>query len=363
MGFQSQINEQPAPAEAGDFFGVNPRASILGGAGQFVAPESGLVVGRFAWADLNTGELSQSLVEGSQIGFLHRENNAVITAFLGEAVYLVNEGLPVTLHDQGDFWGKFDAGATPGQLVYADPGNGKLIAGGATAPALDSFTGSVGFGGTATQGADFTAAVTTNVLTISALTGWVEAGDSITSASLGTVVLGARLTGSLGGVGTFTQVHGNFAGEAATAANNVVKVSAVVQGALVVGSVIDGAGADATVTVFGTGTGGVGTYTVGGSAQHVASGAVTAPTDVMNVTIVVTGPLEIGDALASPPATADDTQIVAQLTGSAGGVGTYRLSAKDYFTVQAIGDSAVATPWKVNSVAAAGELAKISTWG
>lgn len=363
MGFQTQINNQPAPGEEGDFYGVNPRASLLTFPGQLVAPEDGLIVGRFAWVDPSTGVASQSLIDGGQVGFLHRESQAVITEFLGEAVYVVNEGLPVVLHDQGDFWAKFAAGAQPGQRVWADPGNGKAIAGGATAPALDSFTASAGFGGTSQQGAAFTIAVTTNVATISALSGYVEAGDSITSATLGTVTLGARLTGSLGGIGTFTQVHANFVGEAGTAANNHVTVSAVAQGALQVGSVIDSTGADATVTSFGTGTGGVGNYVVGGSAQRVASGAVTAPTNVLDVTAVTTGPIEAGDVIPVPPATTTPKQVVAQLTGSAGGVGTYQLSAVDYFTSQAVGDSAIATPWFVNSPALAGELAIISTWG
>lgn len=360
MGFQTQINSQPAPAEEGDFAGVNPRASVLGGPGMYSAPVGGLIVGRFAWVDPTTGQVSQSFIDGL-LGFLHRETNAVITEFLGESTYVVNKGLPVALFDQGDFWAKFDAGATPGQRVWADPSNGKAIAGGSTAPVLDSFTADAGFGGTSQQGAAFTIAVTTNVATISALSGWVEAGDSITSASLGTVTLGARLTGSPGGVGTFTQVHADFVGEAGTAANNVVSVSAVTQGALEVGSVIDSTGADATVTVFGTGTGGIGTYTVGGSAQRVASAAVTATNTVLNVTAVSSGTIEAGDEVGSPAVAG--TQIVSQLTGTPGGIGTYRVSALNYFVSGAVGDDAVATGWFVNSVAAAGEIAKISTWG
>jgi len=361
MGFQTTINNQPAPAEAGDFAGVNPRASVLGGPGQYVAPTGGAVVGRFCWVDPVTGATSQTFVGGYLIGFLKRGNNAIITEFLGEAVYSVNRGLPLDIFDQGDFWALFDDGATPGQRVWADPSTGKPIAGGATAPTTDSFTADAGFGGTAQQGAAFTIAITTNVATISALSGWVEAGDSVTSASLGTVVLGTRLTGSLGGVGTFTQVHANFAGEAGTAANNIVSVSAVAQGSLEVGSVIDSTGADATVTALGTGTGGVGTYTVGGSAQRVASAAVTATNTVLNITAVATGPIEVGDVVGSPAVAG--TQIVSQLSGAAGGIGTYRVSALNYFVSGAVTDEAVATPWFVNSVADDGEIAKISTWG
>lgn len=359
-GFQAQINDQPAPAEAGDFFGVNPRASLIGGPGMYSAPEGGLIVGRFAWVDLVTGDVSQHFVAGRQLGFLHRENNAVITAFLGEATYVVNEGLPLALFDQGDFWGLFADGAQPGDLVWADPGNGALSAG-AVAPELDSYTLDAGFGGTAQQGAAFTVAVATNVATISALSGWIDEGSVVTSANIAGVALGARLTGVVGGVGTFTFVHADVAAEAGTAANDVVSVSAVAQGALQVGSVIDSSGADVSVVAFMSGTGGVGTYEVSAS-QRVASGAVTAETDVINVSAVTTGPIEVGDTVVSASVAAD-THIVAQLTGTPGGVGTYRTNTLNYFTSEAAVSEAVATPWIVNSPADAGELAKISTWG
>lgn len=365
MGFQSEINDQPAPGEAGDFYGVNPRASILGGPGMYSAPAGGLVVGRVAWVNPDTGEVSQSFVEAAQLGFLHRENNAVITDFLGEATYVVFEGLPITLFDQGDFWGSFADGATPGQRVWANPGTGALIAGGATAPALDSYTASAGFGGTTQQGAAFSIAVTGNVATVSLLTagGYVDAGTVVFSATIPAgQALGARLTGSAGGIGTFTFVHADFVAEVATGRNNVLTVASVTQGALEVGSVVDSAGTDATVTAFGTGTGGAGTYTVSGAAQRVASGAVTATSTVMDVTAVTTGPILAGDGVSAPPAAAG-TRVVSQLTGSAGAVGTYRLDSLNYWASTAVTDAAVATPWLVNSLAAAGELAKISTWG
>jgi hypothetical protein len=358
--FQTHINNQPAPGEAGDFYGVNPRASMIGGPGMYNAPEGGLVVGRFAWVDPATGQVSQVEIPGGQLGILHRENNAVLVEFLAEAVYSVNEGLPVALFDQGDFWALFAAGATPGQRVWADPSDGSAIAGDATAPVLDSFTADAGFGGTARQGGDFTIAVTANVATISALTGWVEAGDSVTSASLGTVTLGARLTGSPGGTGTFTQVHADFVGEAGTAANNHMTVTVVAQGAVEVGSVTNLTG-NPTVTALGTGTGGVGNYVVDGAAQHVASGARTATNTVLNVTAVSSGTIDVGDEVGSPALAG--TQIVSQLSGTPGGIGTYRVSALNYFTSQAVGDEAVATPWFVNSVAGNGEIAIISTWG
>lgn len=294
MGFQTVINNQPAPAEAGDFAGVNPRASVLGGPGQYVAPTGGAVVGRFCWVDPVTGATSQTFVSGYLIGFLRRGNNAIITQFLGEAVYSVDRGLVLDIFDQGDFWALFDAGATPGQRVWADPSTGKPIAGGATAPTLDAFTAVLGGSGTI--------AITANVATVTLAAGWIDAGSTLTSATLGTVTLGARLTGVAGGAGTFTQVHANFVAEAYTAAN-----------------------------------------------------------DHMTVTAVSSGALAAGDEVSSP-ATAG-TQIVSQVSGSAGSTGVYVVSISQYHASASFTDNAVATPWFVNSVAANGEIAKISTWG
>ena len=293
MGFQTQINSQPAPAEEGDFAGVNPRASVLGGPGMYSAPAGGLVVGRFAWVDPTTGVVSQTFVDGALLGFLHRETNAVITEFLGEATYVVNRGLPVALFDQGDFWAKFDAGANPGDKVWADPATGKAIAS-ATAPTTEAFTGVIGGSGNIS--------VTANVATITVAAGWVDTGSSLTSATLGTITLGARLTGSPGGAGTFTLTHADFVAEAYTAAN-----------------------------------------------------------DHLTVTAVSSGVIEVGDELGAP-ATAG-TQVLSQVSGTPGGIGVYTVSIAQYHASASYTDTAVATAWVVNSAALAGEIAKISTWG
>lgn len=83
-------------------------------------------MGNICWADVTTGLVTQGYTAGYQMAMLHRQNNAVITAFLGESVYVVNAGLPLDLFTQGDFWGLFAAGANPGDLVYANPTTGAL---------------------------------------------------------------------------------------------------------------------------------------------------------------------------------------------------------------------------------------------
>lgn len=308
-GFQSIVNRQPAPGQAGDFYGTNMRAVVLGsnvpygapGAGgaaaigQLVAPLGGLVVGNFAWADLNTGAVSQGFDPAGQLGFLHREEQAIIVTYLGISTYVVNQGFPITLFSQGDFWGQFAAGAVPGQFVYADPDSGALISS-ATAPVSDSVTASIG--------ASFTGVVAANVLTVSALTGYLTPGDLVSGAGVVAVALGTQLTGPTGGAGTYNFVHANVASEAMTTTSAVLDVTAVASGVLGAGDVLIGAGITA------------------------------------------------------------GTQITGQLTGTTGGVGTYSISvAQGPIAGEAVTSNAVLTNFKVKSPCGAGEVAKISSWG
>ena len=140
MGFQTQVNAQQAPAVAGDFASSNPRAAVVAPEGGFVAGAAGVTVGRFAWVQsdgktvLNTGTGT-----GKPDGFVHREQQAFITAYLGEASNVVPVGQPVTLMRTGDYFatatgsastggaglgnysnrGFFSAGTVPGAI--ADP--------------------------------------------------------------------------------------------------------------------------------------------------------------------------------------------------------------------------------------------------
>jgi hypothetical protein len=359
-GFQGLVYNQPAPGEAGDFYGVNPRAVVIGGPGQFVAPAGGLTVGNFCWVNATTGEVSQSYVPGWQIGFLHRENNAVIINFLAPATMQVLQGLPLSLFSEGDFWAKFAAGATPGQLVYADPDSGAPVAG-STAPTTAALTGDAGFTGTAAMGASFTGEVTSNVLTASAVTGYLTAGDLISSASIVTpVALGAQLTGTPGGAGTYTLVHADVVAESMVGASTLLHVTATVRGALEVGSVVTGGTIAGGSTV--TGNPAAGFYSISGAAQTVASGTKAANTTLLNVSALASGVIGVGDVIAGSGVTGG-TQITSQVSGTPGGVGTYRISVAQNFASTAVTVGSIATPWFVNSAAAAGELAKISTWG
>jgi len=135
MTFQSTVNLQPAPAVAGDFASANPRATVLADAGALVAGTGGVTVGRFAWA--NSGVVLNSGT-GAPTGFVHRENNALITAFLAESSLVIPDGMGLTLFNGGDFWAKTLTTATVGQKVFASLTTGEVKTG-ATGATVDGY--------------------------------------------------------------------------------------------------------------------------------------------------------------------------------------------------------------------------------
>jgi hypothetical protein len=133
MPFQTAVNLQQAPAQAGDFCSANPRSSLLAGAGQLVAGTNGLLVGQFAWIDA-TGTFANSTGTGAPNGFVHRGSNmAMITAYLGEVSNLVPAGMGVTLHSTGDFWMRTTTASTIGQKVFVNNTTGAISTGAAGA--------------------------------------------------------------------------------------------------------------------------------------------------------------------------------------------------------------------------------------
>lgn len=316
MPFQTVINDQQAPAVAGDFASCNPFANVLAGPGALVAPAGGLRVGNFAWVG-PAGQVSQSFVAGYQIGFLGRNEQALITEFLGEATMVVPEGFMVTLFNEGDFWANFSAGATAGQNVFADPNDGAPLSG-VTAPSGATATASAGFTGTATV----TNASTT--LTVNTATaGILSVGDVITSTNVpvGTTIL-AQLTVTAGSgaglLGTYQMSAAATAGsgpQALTSVSTVLVDTAALTGALNLGDVISGSGVTAGTSV-------------GTQVAPFRGVATTAVSTTLTVTSVQagSGPLLKGDAISggSIPAA---TTISSQTSGTPGGVGVYVLSA------------------------------------
>jgi hypothetical protein len=277
--FPNKVNLNQAPAVRGDFASQNPRSSLLAGQGALAAPAGGLTVGNFAFVSktVNGEIVSQAYTSGDEIGFLAREEQALITAYLAGDTLVVPQGFMVTLYTQGDFFAYFGDGATPGQAVYADETTGAAISG---AGSPTSVTGSIGFAGTASFATDVMTVVTQTAGSL------IEVGDTVTSAGVtGGTTITALLTGTPGAVGStysLSTTPGTIATQAATTTSDTLNVTAVGAGALSVGDVISGTNitSGTTIAAFGTATGGIGTYIVsvpGGGQLHTASETITVP--------------------------------------------------------------------------------------
>lgn len=310
MTFQSAVNNQPGVAAIGDFADANIRAVVVAGAGALVSAPSprSPYVGRFAWGDQSSGQC-YGRYQGeatTKIGFVHRENQAVIIPFLADKELYLESGLPITLYSQGSFWADFPLGAAVGQKVFANYLDGSVYAANAgTSAQVASVTGSL-----ATTGVFTVTAVGSGALSVGAvlLGSGVPAGVAITS----------QLSGTAGGIGTYQTTGSTLITSQTFTANASVETAFFVDSPAVVdahftGS-IDGAG-------------------------------------VLTVSAVADGVLVVGQVL-SGTGVPTNTKIVGQITGSAGSTGTYRTS----LTVGPVVTSTAITGHQ-------GRLAKMSTWG
>jgi hypothetical protein len=277
MPFQSTVNNTQAPGVAGDFASTNPFSSVTAAPGALVAPAGGLVVGNFAWVG-PLGQVSQSFVSGYALGFLGRNEQALITQFLGEATLVVPEGFMVTLFNGGDFWAHFANGATAGAAVFVDETTG--------APqmqASNSFTGEIGFTGTASL-----SSVTGNMTLATITSGIVTIGDVLsgTGVTTGTTVTGlvSGTPNTVGAVYSLSVAPTTESAEAVTTASDVLNITAVADGGLSVGDVISGSGITTGTSIASilTGSGGIGTYGLlipGGVPVNTGSITVSGPTN------------------------------------------------------------------------------------
>lgn len=219
MGFQTQVNRQPGVGQAGDFADANLRSVVLSGPGGFIAAAipRGPIVGHFAWGDQRDsgdgeGQTAFSNYRGeltAEVGFVHRETQAIIVDFLADSTEYIQPGLIVTLYNEGGYWAKFAAGATPGQKVFAKYIDGEPVAGTA---------------GDTTQTASFTGVLAnTGVLTVSAVTGALHVGD--VDLVNGYSIL-AQLSGTAGGAGTYqTSLLATTIGSVAMTVNDRIETA------------------------------------------------------------------------------------------------------------------------------------------
>jgi hypothetical protein len=307
MGFQTQVNVLPAPGVEGDFCSANPRASVLAGPGAFVAGPNGLLVGRFAWVDQGNYTFVNNSGQGTPDGFVHREQQALITVWLQEATMLVPSGIGVTLHQAGDFWvvNRGSAQAMPRMKAYALFGSG-----------------SVSF----------------------AATGNPPAGATVTGA----------VTASTGG------------STASTIADNILTVGGTITGGYYPGATVTGTGvaAGTTITSQIDGTpGGAGHYNIAPRNQAIATPqAINCTYGTLNVTVAGSAPLQVGDQVTAGTGAVVGSTITAFLTG-AGGVGTYVMNNSTAVASTAITFAGgIETKWYAMSYGMPGELVKMSSW-
>jgi hypothetical protein len=311
-GFQTFVNNLPPPAVAGDFAGANIRANVIASLNGFVATPAGVVVGRGAWADPTYGLASNYYRTSSFMGFVHRNMQALITAYLANNGSTIQSGDPVTVMDQGEFWGFFASSASVGQKVYFDPVTGALTANSTGQSVTASNTSVTISGGNALS-------------LVGTTTGTVAIGQLVVMAGLPN---GTYITAGSGTSWTIANADGTTIPNISTTAASFYGVQ---ESQFFVASPVT---ADASFT---------------------ASLAVpTAPSNfgVLNVSAIASGVLAAGQWLSATglPASAN-VQILEQLTGTAGSTGTY-LTNNVAYTISSTSSFA----------ATQGKLGKISSW-
>lgn len=378
MGFQDVVNLTPAPAVAGDFASANPRSTVLAGPGGLVTGLQGVTVGKFAWVEADGLTVNNfGSAPDAPDGFVHRDQQALITQFLGEASNVVPQGFPITLHRSGDFWALNNgpSALTKGAAIYAGYADGGIYS---AAPAGASMTGAVGSTNTGAIGSTSTGtAVAGNPeqITISAVTGLISIGEAIagTGITAGTTIL-SQISGTAGGAGVYELSEANTAAAATiTTFGNVLKVTATT-GLISIGdTVAGGAGfpAGAVIVSQASGTaGGAGVYKLSAPAtEYVASATgVTTFGNVLDISAVASGTLAPGMPVSGTNIPAG-ASIASQVSGATGGIGIYTLNvpATQYVASEALTTvGGIETVWTAAPTSpgdgAVGALVKISTY-
>lgn len=284
-GFQTAVNLYNPLAVAGDFASSNPRATVLAEEGALVAGPGGVTVGKFAWVSNGVVTNYATHANGPD-GFVHRDQQGLITQYLQDASMLIPQGFPVVLHNAGDFFAvnKGPVASAIGQNVYASEADGSIYTG--SAPSGASATGSIG--------ATFTATGTGTSLVVTSVTGLISIGDTIsgTGVPAGTKIV-AQVSGTTGGAGTYTTSAATTASAATvTSFGNVLNVTAVGSGSIAVGDSISGTGIPAGAQIASVISG-------GGSAPGVYTIDIAATAYAASTTVTVTGGVETNFVVGS----------------------------------------------------------------
>jgi len=292
MSFQKQVNVTGAYGIAGDFASGNPRFTVDAGPGGLVAGTN-LYAGRFAWTSPpldtdGTAQIANCNGSGSVTGFVHRDQTGLLTTYLQEATMQIPAGFQCTLFSGGDFWvvNSGTGEAALGNKAYANMASGlvSFAATGTPTNGGSSLTSTI-----SAQTFSTTGSITGNIMTVTAVgSGTVYPGVLVTSgAATGTQVLN-QLTGTSGGIGTYTVNIPDQAVTSTTLSGTYGLFTAVgtVTGSFAVGDVLSGSGVTSGTTITAmspsgalTGTGGLGTYAVQ-TTQTATSATISATSNV-----------------------------------------------------------------------------------
>lgn len=122
-GFQTQMNQYPAPGIEGSFASDNPWASYVAGEGALVTGSGGLTIARFAWV---VKGVASNKGTGAPAGFVLRDGQASVVEWLGAASNVIQAGRECSLAVAGDFWALTTTAATVGQKVFASLTTGEI---------------------------------------------------------------------------------------------------------------------------------------------------------------------------------------------------------------------------------------------
>lgn len=200
MAFQTSVATQQSPGIEGGFYGTNPHYSLTTpDEGMWVAGSAGVTIGQFAWANTANGQVSSAHpgVTTVRVGFVHRDQPAVVAGLLVGTSNLVVAGQAIDLLEDGPVWARFAAGATIGQKVYMNYSNGAVSAAATATPATATFTANV------TSGSANLAGISGSAYAGEPISGTgIPAGAYLVSvnAAAGTAVMSANATASNTGV-------------------------------------------------------------------------------------------------------------------------------------------------------------------
>jgi Protein of unknown function (DUF3383) len=245
----------PTSASVGSFFGPTSNE----------AAEAAVYFSGFAGSTILPAALLFAQYPLLSVGAYLRGSN--ISALTLTALQALSGSLTVTIDGTGHTAASLNLSSATSFSSAAEIITAGL---GLTGPTQAVVTGSLG--------AAFTATGSGVNLTVSSVTGFISANDVITGTGVpSSTTIVSQTSGTTGGAGVYVTSAATTASAAAcTTSSTVLDVTAVANGTVAIGQEVTGASVTTGtfVTALGTGTGGVGTYTVT-VGQHLAGESLT----------------------------------------------------------------------------------------